>query len=135
MSEIITESMDSIVIPDSIKMVLPKNDVELLCDKRQFSAAMNNLILNGIQAIDGAGTIGITVEENNDGIVIQVKDSGKGIPKEDMDKIFDPLFTTKMQGTGLGLVSVKSIIEKHGGIISVTSLPTIFTITLPKTSD
>ena len=51
---------------------------------------------------------------------------------KNIGKIFDPLFTTKQQGTGLGLVSVKSIIEAHGGKISVTSPPTIFTITLPK---
>ena len=68
-------------------------------------------------------------------LIIQVKDSGKGIPKEDLDKIFEPLFTTKQIGTGLGLASVKSIIGYHGGVISVTSPPTIFTITLPKKSD
>ena len=135
MSEIIAESIDSLVIPDNIKLIIPKNDVELLCDKKQFSAALNNLILNGIQAIDGTGTIEITVEENDNEIIIQVKDSGKGIPKEHLEQVFEPLFTTKMQGTGLGLVSVKSTVDAHGGIISVTSPPTIFTITLPKIVD
>lgn len=55
-----------------------------------------------------------------------------GITDELLYKIFDPLFTTKQQGTGLGLASVKSIVDSHGGIISVTSPPTIFTIILPK---
>ena len=132
LSEIITESMDSLDIPDNVKLILPKNDVELFCDKKQFSLVMNNLILNGIDAIDGTGTINITVEENNNAIVIQVKDSGSGIPPENIDKIFDSLFTTKQHGTGLGLSSVKAIVDVHGGIISVTSPPTIFTITLPK---
>jgi len=135
MSDIITESMDSLNIPDKIKLILPKNDVQLLCDKKQFAAALNNLIFNSIQAINDAGTIEITIEENSDGIIIQVKDSGEGIPKENINKIFEPLFTTKQQGTGLGLASVKSTVESHGGIISVTSPPTIFTITLPRTSD
>ena len=135
MSEIIAESIDSLNIPDDIELILPKNDAELLCDKKRFSVVMNNLILNSIQAIDGGGTVEITIEENNTGIVIQVKDSGSGISKKDLNKVFDPLFTTKQQGTGLGLSGVNSIIDAHGGIISVTSPPTIFTITLPKLSD
>ena len=81
-----------------------------------------------LQAITDSGTIEITVEENDDGITIQVKDSGMGIHEKNIEKLFEPLFTTKQQGTGLGLASVKSIIESHGGIISATSPPTIFTI-------
>jgi signal transduction histidine kinase len=135
MSEIISESLDSVPIPENIKLILPKNNVEVYCDEKQFSTVFNNLILNGIQAIVHAGTIEITVEENNDGIIIQVKDSGRGIPNQNLDSIFEPLFTTKQQGTGLGLASVKSVVESHGGVISVTSPPTIFTITLPKISD
>jgi len=53
-------------------------------------------------------------------------------PKKDLPNIFNPLFTTKKQGTGLGLVRVKSIVQAHGGTIFVTSIPTIFRITLPK---
>lgn len=133
-SKIISESLDSLIIPNDIELVLPSNDIELVCDKTQFLAVMNNLILNGIQSIDGAGTIEIKCEEKDE-VIIQVKDSGKGIPKEDLDKIFEPLFTTKQTGTGLGLAGVKLVIEAHGGIISVTSPPTVFTITLPKVSD
>jgi len=131
-SEIISESLDSLDIPDAIQLILPENDVDITCDKEQLEIALNNLVLNSIQAIVGSGTIEISVEENNDRIVIQVEDSGKGIPKEELDAIFEPLFTTKQQGTGLGLSSVKSIIKAHGGTISVTSPPTIFRIELPK---
>ena len=134
-SKIIAESLDSLNVPNDIKIILPKNDTELFCDKKQFVAVINNLILNAIQSIVGKGTIEITVEENDDTIVIQVKDSGKGIPKKIMDKIFEPLFTTKQEGTGLGLAGVKSILDVHKGTISVTSPPTTFTITLPKVSD
>lgn len=132
MSEIITEITDSIEIPTNIKFIFPKNDVELFCDRKPFSIAMINLILNAIQAADNKCTIEITCYSSDDAIIIKVKDSGKGIPKDIINNIFEPLFTTKQQGTGLGLASVKSIIDAHHGTISVTSPPTVFTIMLPK---
>jgi len=131
-SKVLFESLDSIKIPDDIKLVLPKNDVDMHCDLRQFAIVLNNLILNGIQAISGKGLIVIDVNENHDEIIVEIEDSGKGIPKKDLPNIFNPLFTTKKQGTGLGLVHVKSIVQAHGGTIFVTSRPTIFRITLPK---
>lgn len=134
-SEIITDVLDSTIIPNNVELILPKNNVKFFADKRLFTVAIDNLVLNAVQSIGEKGTIEITVEENNDSVIIQIKDSGEGIQKENLDLIFNPLFTTKQQGTGLGLVGVKSIVESHGGIISVTSPPTIFTITLPKVSD
>jgi len=132
--DILSDCTLFVQVPKNIKLVLPKNDVKLFCDKKLFSIVLTNLILNSIQAIDDTGTIEITIEEKDDAIIIQVKDSGRGVPKKNQEKIFKPLFTTKQTGTGLGLSSVKSIVESHGGIISVTSPPTIFTITLPKIS-
>jgi len=131
-SEIIAESIESLRIPKNITLITPKNNVELLCDKKLFSVAINNLILNSIQAINGTGKIEISCKENDEVITLEIKDSGKGISQNDINHVFEPLFTTKMQGTGLGLSSVKSIIESHDGVISVTSPPTVFTITLPK---
>jgi|GEM_PF-2526179 len=132
LSKVIHESLDSITIPSNIKLILPKNDVDLICDKRQLAVGLNNLILNSIQAIKKNGTITLTNKENNNSIIITIKDSGSGISKDRINDIFEPLFTTKQQGTGLGLASVKSIIKAHAGTISVTSPPTIFTITLSK---
>jgi len=132
-SEIIRESLDSIKISNEIKIILPKNDIEITCDKNQILICLNNLISNGIQAIDDKGEIQIRISEQNDNVIIQIQDSGKGISKENIEKIFEPLFTTKQKGTGLGLSSVVAIIDSHHGKISVTSPPTIFTITLPKT--
>lgn len=134
-SDILSESIESLNISNNIKLILPKNDVKLICDKIQFLSVMNNLILNAIQAISDTGTIEITVEENKDVIIIKVKDSGKGISKYMIERIFNPLFTTKQTGIGLGLVSVNSILTAHNGRISVTSPPTIFTITLPRRRD
>lgn len=132
-SEIILESLEFSDISDSTKILLPKNDCNLVCDKNKITSCLNNLILNGIQAIDRKGTIEIRVSDKQDSVIIQVQDSGKGISKENMPKVFEPLYTTKQHGTGLGLASVESIIRAHGGTISVTSPPTIFTIILPNT--
>ena len=134
LSEIICESLDSITIPDNIKLILPKNNFELICDKRQLAVGLNNLILNSIQAIKNKGTVTLSGIEKIDSVIITIEDSGSGISKDRIDDIFEPLFTTKQHGTGLGLASVKSIVKAHAGIISVTSPPTVFTITLPKTN-
>ena len=132
LSDLLSESLDSIHIPDGVKIKIPENDAMLFCDKKQMLIVLNNLILNGIQAIENNGTIEIFLKDNDDEILIQIKDSGNGISDDDLEKIFDPLFTTKQHGTGLGLVSVRSIISSHGGMISVTTNPTVFTITFPK---
>jgi len=132
MSEVISESIDSLNIPNNIKLIIPKKDVQLHCDKRQFVIIMSNLILNSIQAIKDKGMVTLNIIEKKNSIIIKIEDSGPGIPKDTINDVFEPLFTTKQQGTGLGLVSVKSIINAHGGKISVTSPPTVFTITLPK---
>ena len=130
-SEIIADALDSINLPDSVLLDISKNDFELYCDKKRLPVALTNLILNSIQAISGQGTIKIGCEKNDDNITITIEDSGKGIPTNMLEDIFEPLFTTKQQGTGLGLASVKSIIQGHGGTISATSPPTVFTIILP----
>ena len=60
-----------------------------------------------------------------------IEDSGKCVLDDDLEKIFEPLFTTKQEGTGLGLASCKKIVEQHGGSISVKNHPTTFTVILP----
>jgi len=110
---------------------LPENDIFLSCDPRKIEGVMSNLLNNAVQALDGQGEIDITMSVDSEFVTIQVRDSGSGIDKENLDKIFEPMFTTKKTGTGLGLVICKSIIEQHGGSISVSNKPTTFTIKLP----
>ncbi len=111
---------------------LPENDVAFQCDARKLEGVFSNLINNAVQALDGQGEIDIEVESDSDNIIIKIKDSGPGIPKENLERIFEPMFTTKTTGTGLGLVISKSIVEQHGGTISVSNKPTTFTVTLPR---
>jgi signal transduction histidine kinase len=85
-----------------------------------------------MQAVNRLGTITISVEDKPDAVTLGVSDSGPGIPEKNLSKIFEPLFTTKQQGTGLGLASCHTIIKNHGGKIWATNNPTTFTIWLPK---
>ena len=110
-------------------------DIVILGDHDQISNLFYNLIMNAQQAISGEGTISVHVTARGDNINIQIKDTGEGIPKENLENIFNPLFTTKESGTGLGLVNCKHIVQEHGGTISVTSdlgVGTTFIVNLPK---
>jgi PAS domain S-box-containing protein len=112
-------------------------------DEGQISQVIHNLVINAVQAMPHGGVITITcsnvpaaTEEEVDLIRIDIEDQGEGITPEVLPRIFDPYFTTKQQGSGLGLASSYSIIRNHGGYIEVNSLPgkgAIFSIFLPAT--
>lgn len=119
-------------IPNTVKINLPKNSAMALCDPFRLEVVFSNLLKNACQAVENKGNITIRIIDKNDEVIIEVEDSGPGISKGDIDKIFEPLYTTKQTGTGLGLASCKSIIDKHGGTITVRNNPTTFVITIPK---
>lgn len=129
---IIKASIFQLTVPKNILINLPNIDVTLKCDPIKMEVVFGNIILNSIQAIgDNPGKIYIRYAEKPGLVIIEAADSGQGIAFENLDKIFDPLFTTKQRGTGLGLSSCKNIIEQHGGKISAKNTPTTITITLP----
>lgn len=141
-SKLLGDVLERIMIPHNVEVRLPKNDVDIFCDSEKMGVVFVNLILNAIQAMEGRiGTIYILVSENHgekEYVEIEVKDTGPGIPQGLWDKIFDPLFTTRQIGTGLGLTSCKSIVERHGGTITFTSrmgVGTSFFIKLPKETE
>jgi signal transduction histidine kinase len=80
-----------------------------------------NLLLNGIQAISSQGKIEVALRQEGEFAVLRIKDSGKGIARDALPKIFKPFFTTRKEGTGLGLPLAKGIVESHKGKIEVTS--------------
>lgn len=130
--DILDSTMADISKSEKIKIENIGSDVEIDCDFEGLKIVMINLIINAMQAIGIEGTIKINVIDKIDHVLIEVEDSGPGIPEDNLDTIFEPLFTTKQEGTGLGLASCKSIIEQHSGTISVQNNPTRFTINLPK---
>jgi len=129
---LIESSIDAIDVPDKIKIIPPSKDFQIRCDFRKLEAVFANVLTNSIQAIDDEGEIIMRLAENGDTIQFEIEDTGVGIAKSVIPKIFEPLFTTKNNGTGLGLAICKTIVEQHGGSISVKSNPTTFTIILPK---
>ena len=119
----------------AIKLNLSQQQLVAEIDSDRFSQCLLNLYLNALQAMDTGGrlTIENSITEGNS-INIEIKDTGSGIKTEDLNKIFDPYFTTKVKGTGLGLAIVHKIIEAHKGQVKVRSVSgqgTAFTIVMP----
>ncbi len=132
LTELVSQIIDNMISYPSVKLNISDNVIFMLGDENKIDVMMTNLIFNSIQAIEYSGTVDIILSETSTETIIQVKDSGLGIPIELIDTIFEPLVTSKQTGTGLGLVSVKRIVTQHNGSISVKNNPTIFTVKLPK---
>jgi two-component system sensor histidine kinase HydH len=90
-------------------------------DADRMLQALLNLFLNAIQAMPGGGTLNVSVQTVRDRLELRVADTGEGIAAGDLDRIFDPYFTTRNQGTGLGLATVRAIVEAHGGRVRIVS--------------
>lgn len=120
----------NISIAKELSPLLP----EVICDGNMLSQVFVNLTLNAIDAMSGGGTLTVKSMAKGDNIIVQFDDTGTGIPKEDLTRIFDPFYTTKEKGTGLGLAVSYDIIKKMNGTLSVeseTGKGTTFTITIP----
>ena len=107
----------------SIELDIKSEKIVLLADKAQLIQVLNNLIKNAIQSFydNTDGQIKISCEEEEDVVTVIVSDNGTGISELDREKIFIPHFTTKSNGSGIGLSLVKQIIENHGGEIWFSS--------------
>lgn len=121
----IRKCIDATVIPAGIEVSLQNKMLrpEVPIDREQLAQVITNLIRNAAEAIPGNGRITISLEDNKDSFRVYIKDTGSGIEKENMDRIFTPFFTTKApgKGTGLGLPIVYGIVKMHKGKISVSS--------------
>jgi len=110
----------------------------VLADPDQLKQVVLNLVTNAVQAMGASGGT-ITIQTKGDGeyVEISVADTGPGIPPQDLTKVFDPFFTKRAEGTGLGLTIVHRIIDEHEGHIEVESgsTGTVFTVTLPTAMD
>jgi signal transduction histidine kinase len=124
--------------PIKIEFTPSPDLLEVDHDSDQMHQVLLNLLINSVQAIEGSGLVRVAVfARNDDGggdAVITVSDTGRGIPAEHLPNIFRPFYTTKGNGTGLGLSLARRIVEDHQGRIEVTSVAgqgTTFTVWLP----
>jgi two-component system sensor histidine kinase HydH len=117
-----------------IDMSVDPADLEIWADRNQIHQVLINVLLNSVQAMEGGGEIRLSAgfSENINwsadrpdkrGYRIVIKDTGKGIPEEEMHRLFDPFFTTKPNGTGVGLTTSLSIVRKHNGELRINSKP------------
>ncbi|MCX7984941.1 MAG: HAMP domain-containing histidine kinase [Bacteroidetes bacterium] len=117
------------------QVFVPPTLVEILADPEHLQRAFINIIKNAVQVLEQGGTITVTVSLDEQSSRVQIRDTGPGIPPEHISKIFEPNFSTKTEGMGLGLAIARRIIEEMGGTIeceSVVGHGTTFTITFPK---
>jgi len=108
------------------------DDCTLVCDPTQIEIVFANILSNAVQAMRNTGKITFQIFDKSDHVEIVIENDGPNIPEKILSKIFDPFVTTKTKGTGLGLISCKSIISQHGGTIQAYNNPTRFVITIPK---
>lgn len=146
--EVVNESLSLALRGTNVKGVLEIPDClhDIEADEGQLSQVFNNIVINAVQAMPGGGKItvqgmNLVLEAENslmlppgDYVKLSFSDEGCGMPEDVLQKIFDPYFTTKSQGMGLGLASVHSIVTRHGGNVEVCSKVnegTTFTLILP----
>lgn len=129
---LIEQALGKITIPNEIQILMDKVYIVAICDEQKMIVVFKNLLLNAIQSISTSGTVKIVISEDKKVVSVSIIDSGPGIREELMHRIFDPLCTTKQEGTGLGLSVCKKIISLHSGKILVKNNPTTFTVVLPK---
>ena len=131
-NEIVDSVLKRIDIPPNVRIVKPENNIRIYCDQTKLESVILNIVVNAIEVVGKNGEITISAEDTTDNSIISIQDSGTGILEGNLEKIFEPLFTTRSTGTGLGLAICKNIVEEHNGTIKVKNNPTTFTITLPK---
>jgi PAS domain S-box-containing protein len=118
----------------AVKTKLARNLTATPVDATQLQQVLVNLVKNAAQAMTTGGTLTLQTGESNDGVWVSVNDTGGGIPQEQINRIFEPFYTTKKKGSGLGLMIVQRIVRAHGGRIELEShvgCGTTFRIWLP----
>ena len=117
-----------------VELALDRKLPALTADKKLLQQLLWNLILNALQAMDPGGRLSVSTVRTDTSVTVLVRDTGRGIPESDRMNVFKPFFTTKHQGTGLGLTISRRIVEQHGGsfaLESVENAGTTCTIGLP----
>lgn len=129
---VIEKAINNIEVPKTVSVKILAKNISIQCDPTRMTLVFINILTNAIDAMENKGTITINVKQNNSKTIINIENSGPEIPQDNMEKLFEPLFTTKSNGTGLGLVTCQKIVRQHNGDITVKNNPTAFIIELPR---
>jgi len=131
----IRDALTQLEFPENITITTKYSEIPTIeADPDQLRRIFQNIALNGIQAMPNGGKLTVSTRKNGNFVDVAFTDTGVGIPKENMDRLFTPLFTTKAQGVGLGLAICKNLAESHNGRIEVKSKVdegSTFTVKLP----
>jgi signal transduction histidine kinase len=136
LSDFVKEAISTLQIPENVEATIriESDPTRALIDPVLLKRILVNLVLNAVQAMPNGGKLTITTHASEDSIIVSVQDTGVGIAADNLDKIFNPFFTTKAQGQGLGLAVCKRLIDAQGGTITVQSQlgkGSTFTIKIP----
>jgi signal transduction histidine kinase len=125
LSELVREHLARSNVPDTVTVILDvaERPAPLLIDAEHLRLVLGNLVTNAIQAMPEGGTLRVETWTSDDEVCVAVADSGVGISPEHLPRIFEPLFTTKARGIGLGLAVTKNLVEANGGTITASSAP------------
>lgn len=119
----------------TLRKEVPPSIPAIECDPEQMKQVILNLAINAVQAMTGPGEILISAQPSEASVTISVRDHGPGVDEENLDKVFNPFFTTKETGTGLGLSVVHQIVTQHGGVVNALQNPEggmTFSLVLPR---
>jgi len=135
-NQVVQELVKAISAPKNVEISsgLAADLPKVMADWGQLERVFSNLISNAIQAMPGGGRLSLGTSQSGGFVEVKVADTGVGIPHENLDKVFEPLFTTKAKGVGLGLAIARALVERQGGTIEVESQVgkgTTFTVRLP----
>ena len=115
--------LDSAARSQGVEFVLPKAEGKARGDPDQLKQVFLNLCMNALQAMPEGGRLSLGVVRSDHTLRVSVEDTGTGIPAEDLELVFDPFFTTREEGTGLGLAVCYGIVSRHDGRIDIESRP------------
>ena len=133
--QLVEETLSTLGIPENVNtsISIPEN-LQLKIDPGKMRRVLTNIFINAVQAMPGGGQLIVNASKSDSDTSIVIEDTGVGIPEENTTKIFDPFYTTKPKGQGLGLPVCKRLIEAHGGTITMKSRVgkgSVFTIKVP----
>ena len=136
MDEAINEALDRITLQHiNLNLKYTPSPCLIMANKEKLRIAFLNIVINAVEAMEpGKGTLSITIEKGAESHVVIIKDNGCGIPEENLSRLFEPYFTSKRNGMGLGLAATLNILQSHKAGIdvkSVAKIGTTFTITFP----